>query len=268
MGYWKEVQYHNNSVIPLKKIRKFHNYVKMCIFRKCITPGCTVMDLCGGRGVDLYKYHELKARYVYYVDSDKEALQHALTIYQVLYSRAFQMNVSLGDLNVEETMMEIRRRNMVDRFDVLVAHMCLHYFLKSESIFKNWMSYIQRFLKPGGYLVISGLDGQQLHTQFQTYGIDMEISDVKGDYIAKLKALYDTKDALSNTGQKISVEIASIGCTHEEFLFNFNFVLQQLIDTLGLKVISDELYTEFHCPYSNGPEYRFSKFHRTCLLRL
>ena len=265
-GYWSTTDYSRNRY-RCKRVRKYHNKVKLDTLNGILKPGSTVLDLCCGRGVDLYKYHTLRASYVYYVDRDKVALQHAICSYRKLYSHDFHMHFSLCDVTSVNLQTEIQRRSSVVNFDIVVIHMAIHYFLGSTITAHDFLSKSVPFVTTGGYFVFSGIDGHKLHNMLQMEEEKkLTIRDACGSIIAQYQALY-TENEIRNTGQKISTFISSIGKTHEEYLLNFDHLIRVIGRYFGMILIEDMYFTDYGCPYIDTDEFVMSSLHRICIFK-
>ncbi len=263
MGYWKYTKYTKYNC-PSITVRKHHNRVKFEILGSIVKSGDKILDLCGGRGVDIYKYIHLSASYVYYVDIDKEAIQNALGTYIKLHNPNFLMHFSKLDINSAELVHEIVRKSNNSKFDVVIIQMAIHYFLRDDTQIFNLISKITRLLKYGGKIVISGVDGARLHKTFQINGSPVTIKDERDNEIANYTALY-RNDILLNTGQLIDVYITSIGYRHKEYLINFNFLLR-LFEYFGIKTIQDKYFNQFYNSSMDQVTHKMSELHRIVVL--
>ena len=75
---------------------------------------------------------------------------------------------------------------------------------------------------------------------------EIKYLNTEGDSIFKITKLYESKGKILKYGQKISVDINSIGC-HEEYLVNYNNLVDKLkkcnINLIETKPFS-KIYTE------------------------
>ena len=69
MTYWKNLKYNKQSTSATLVIRKFHNFIKLQVFKELALPNYQVLELAAGRGVDIHKHRILGAGYILYVDS-------------------------------------------------------------------------------------------------------------------------------------------------------------------------------------------------------
>lgn len=136
-------------------MRRFHNYVKSCLYNK-YTPNQSVLELAVGKGGDLGKLYNNNVKRVVGYDIDKDSIIEAnsrLLKYQV----DFQNRVLLS---VKDLSTEIIEGN--GEFDVVSCMFALHYFFKTEETFNCVIKSIKNNLKIRGIFICTLFDGNHV----------------------------------------------------------------------------------------------------------
>jgi len=117
-------------------LRKTHNNCKRDLIIKWVKPGQNVLDCGCGRGGDLWKWTQVKAR-VTAIDPDGPSLAEA-------HSRAYENNLRVEFLPPGDI------RDVTGTFDVVCYNFALHYIVDNlaESV-----KALKSVVRPGGLLI-------------------------------------------------------------------------------------------------------------------
>ena len=140
---------HERKSDKMLPVRNLHNWLKNCIIRSRCAPGHSVLDLCCGKGGDIFKYKHLGISGYTGVDFAAAAVQTA---------RARASSVAFPiELCVKDLRRPLQLRDPSPR-DVISAQFCLHYFWSSEDVASTFLESAARHLKPGGRLIATFTD--------------------------------------------------------------------------------------------------------------
>ena len=269
MTYWKNLKY-NKSTSATVVIRKFHNFIKLQVFKEFALPHYKVIELAAGRGVDIYKHATLGAAYVLYVDADVAAL----TAFQQSWtgSPTCQLEFCQVDLLQPAGLAEIQK-TLPGLVDLVSLQFALHYFLEKANTLELIVQYLDQFLRVGGHVIFSCVDGEQLHARLGR-GV-FHVANAYRQPIASYYRKYDSKLCENlELGKQVDVRVSSIGHTHSEYLVDYKFLLGHL-QTKGFQVVTDRNFLEFQKDFAKVyPAYRmclgdmkFSSLHRITVLQ-
>ena len=124
----------------------------------------------------------------------------------------------------------------VHKFDVVSCQFALHYFFGSADIFASFIENVASRLKPNGYFIGTCFDGKLINKLFDAEGSSV-VSGKKNDTeIWRIRKLYDSYDP-NAYGQKVSVYLETINQDMEEYLIDFEFLIEILAHH-GLRLLS------------------------------
>ena len=186
-------------------MRKFHNWVKLELYRQFI--GNRVLEYAGGRGGDIRKLMTLGAKELVLLDIASNGLIEAERRYKEL------------DGNMKATFIKANGRSNIrnlvkGKFDLISIMFAFHYFVNSDAVFKN----LHDLCRKGGYVMITCFD-KDLVEEMNTNAF-------------RIKFDKDTK---------IMVYAETIG-EHEEYLVDFKWLVEQMS---GFKVVFDKRFRDF-----------------------
>lgn len=188
--------YYQKTTNLAKPMRAFHNWVKDNLIYMYCSPHPhtgqrkTVIDFGCGRGGDIMKFWFAKVLNYVGVDRDNNGLTSAtngaLSRYNTLKKKRAQKNFpkmtfihadTSALLNVEEqekiigNNMSDKNRELLKRYfgdnneekyDIVNCQFMIHYMLKSQVTWDNFMKNINAFLKPQGHMLITCFDGEKV----------------------------------------------------------------------------------------------------------
>jgi len=211
-------------------MRDFHNEIK----RKLIMKYCTekrVVDIGSGKGEDVRKYVDARAREVVGFDIIDEEYPHPPNM------KFFKISPNGFDMSDYVT----------GKFDVMNINFALHYFLRDKKIFKTLMKNINKFIPSGGVVMATVLDGSNIWTSLKNGRINKEKYTINKNYMNIDDIAFNSKKFLF-LGQKIKVFLKNTKYFSEggitEYLFNFTKFMQ-IMDILGFDVVEQGTFKDF-----------------------
>ena len=140
-------------------VRNLHNWVKHTLLTRYCKQGDSVLDLCCGKGGDIFKYKHLKVSRYTGVDIADEAIQTARVRAS---SITFPIDLCVRDLCKPLVLGDSTKRNIVS------AQFCMHYFWGSQEDARQFMQNVSSFLCAGGHFVATLTDDEVLSVTTST----------------------------------------------------------------------------------------------------
>jgi hypothetical protein len=252
----------------VEPMKNYHRAIKELLLRqikdRLRKPGTKtpidMLDLACGQGGDLHTWHSNEINVVVGVEYDylnlfnpergakarmdahrNENISHGRRAYPSdLYLIWGDASKSLNDgsagLDNGNALLlkEILNSRGPASFDIVSCQFAFHYFTGSLETFKMSLYNASYNLKMGGYFVGTTLDGKKVHQKLdQKSEIEGKIGD---DVLWKLTRQYT--GPFANLGQKITAYNISIGKDIDEYLVNFDYMVE-LAGQYGLQLIPD-----------------------------
>jgi len=137
-------------------VRDYNNELKRHVLASllpCIPVGSLVLDLCCGRGGDIFKYNSIHPRQVAFVDISANSIAEARRRYDngnrsIFYDAEFV----IADCFTEQLREKIRPNN---QFNLIVCHFAMHYAFESAERASTFFESVNRYLAPGGFFVFT-----------------------------------------------------------------------------------------------------------------
>ena len=285
----KENIYYQIRTNLARPMRQFHNWIKSIVIYTYCNQAYergkkqVVLDIGSGRGGDLMKfYYTMVALYVG-LDIDAEnllsAVDGAVSRYEqlrrthpnfpkmsfvqadggVLLDYEHQVHALGGMSSLNKSIMEKyfsldeKKRTIFDRVNCQFA---IHYFLGNDSTWSNFCKNIDMYLKPGGYLIFTCFDGQEInklltgkdkHTTYYT--------NDKGEKKIMFEILkkYDDseiKNGVIGLGTAIDFHNAidfQEDVYMTEYLVDKEFISKELYERCDMELIETDLFAnQFH----------------------
>jgi SAM-dependent methyltransferase len=267
-----------------RTMTQFHNYVKTCMIntycKAKFGKKYSVLDIACGRGGDLNKFYHARVAYYVGVDEDPHGINSVLDGAKKRYSDikrtkpdAPKMEFFTADANLPLTyndqytkygkLLEQDKRQMTyyfgeslndegKQFDIINCQLALHYFLKDDTTWNNYMTTVKRHLKKGGYFMFTTLDGNRVNNVLKKTGRMTEhytSDDGKQKLLYEIVRMYpETTNNLKSTGLTINVHMSWIsqeGVYIPEYLVEPSYVIQQLEEQCDLTLIETETFGSF-----------------------
>lgn len=136
--------------------RKYCNYVKRDLLSKCKSqPNTFLLDLCSGRGGDMFKWKDLGIGVVVGLDSDPKSTKEAIRRYLVNKTKLYGTKIRFHTVDVtnKEMVRKILAKNGSRRPSIVSCMFALHYFCASQESLDLFLSIVSQNLQPGGLFV-------------------------------------------------------------------------------------------------------------------
>ena len=135
------------------------------------------------------------------------------------------------------------------KFDVVSLQFAIHYFFDSKERLDMLLDNIDRYLRPGGVLVGTCLDGMSVDKAFSEAKSDvLQGLDDDGNIVWKLQKRYegelDKEGSESNMGKQIDVYLETINKIIPEHLVDFELLVKKLSER-GIVPLSKKQVGEF-----------------------
>lgn len=132
-------------------VRKFNNFIKSILIDHYSNPYETVLDLCCGKGGDIFKWLHAGIDGLIGVDIAEVSIEHARDRYRNLKIKTFWVDFCVGNAFKEP----IEELVHPDAFpvDEVSCQFALHYSFADEASARMALSNVSRALKPGGRFI-------------------------------------------------------------------------------------------------------------------
>jgi SAM-dependent methyltransferase len=138
-----------------------------------------------------------------------------------------------------------------DTFDVVSCQFSIHYFFESEAKLDNLIWNINKHLKQGGVFIGTCLDGMNVKKLLKDIKKNESVIGTKSSRtIWSIEKKY-TKNKDVNFGEKIEVYMESIGRKSEEYLVNFDILVEKLA-ALDIVLVEKESFDKSYAKFSKG----------------
>lgn len=154
-------KYGEEEILGTGLQRKVLNWMKRFLLQKYIRHHTSVLDLCCGRGQDLYKYHHQRVNRLIMVDVADHELQLAKTAYQEV--EAFK--TTLGrDKPPTFVPSDLRLNSLTlqPKVDTVCCQLALHYLWGQSHHIHNFFTTVTSSLRPQGFLLLTVLDADKI----------------------------------------------------------------------------------------------------------
>ena len=148
---------------------------------------------------------------------------------------------------------------MKNGFDVISCQFAIHYFFENEVTLDNFIYNVDTYLKKGGYLIGTCLDGYKIKEKLKNIKNGQEVQGKIDDRVLwNIKKLYSNNKDIK-LGEQIEIYMESIGKPIKEYLVDFNLLKSKLADK-GIEVLSHEECEQFGVEQSvDSFKYTFNK---------
>jgi hypothetical protein len=145
-------------------------------------------------------------------------------------------------------------------FDRINCEFVIHYVLKNETTWNNFKANINMYLRNGGYIFLTTLDGQRVNEVLKETGkLSVFTTNDKGEKELLFEIIKKYDDVKPNTiiglGNAIDVHMSWIsneGVYITEYLVDSRFVIKDLLETCNLELVDTDLFDnqmEIHKEY-------------------
>lgn len=191
-----------------------------------------LVDLAGGRGVDMLKVSRANIKNALYIDNDSKALSELISRKHKFQTGIKKLNTrvftKVADLNNphEGIIASIKKMGIpVGLIDVVMCNFALHYIMRTPRQLRNVILMVKELLKSNGIFMLTAPDGKKI---FELLKDKKEWSVRTGEVLKyHIKKKYKS-DTLEKHGQMIDILLPfSGGKPYEEQLVNFSYVLSE-----------------------------------------
>lgn len=211
-----EHNYFNNTLSFESSITTpYHEYsrlIRKYIIEKFIRDdekSISLLDLCGGRGGDLYNMYNNNVSNIVAIDSDKEALTQYVSRFNNKYlakqytslinnegkrSENIYLNVIHYVFDSDEKKYDelydkiIHMNEYTGRFDIVLMNFAFHYLCENHNTIKLLSLFIKKLLKKNGKFIMTCFDGDRILQSLQNDKAKISVFDIskieeKGDTV-------------------------------------------------------------------------------------
>jgi SAM-dependent methyltransferase len=277
----QENAYYQKTSNLAKSMRAFHNWIKSILIYTYCNPvyengkNMSILDMGCGRGGDLMKFYYVAINFYLGVDLDNNGLispvngaisrylQHKKT--HANFPRMVFINADCGALlNYDEQLkvlgaMTPTNKELIDKyfgnnltqFDRINCQMALHYFLKNETVWSNFIQNINSHLKPGGMMIITTFDAKSIidalggKDQYTLYYTDAKgEQEVLIDMVKKFKD-EDVKKKVFGVGHGIDLYnsmYSQEGKYITEYLVQKEFLISEFASKCDMSLIDTDTF--------------------------
>lgn len=246
--------------LSIQAMKKFHNYVKFQLYSKYVAKTKWLLEIASGRMGDLQKWIEVGVKNVLSVDIDADAIQEGRRRIAGLGKVPVKIFDQLADFG--ELFQPVS--GTTNSFDNAVCNFAVHFFMGGQATFQQFVENVDKYLKKGGYLVITSLDGRRVNNFFEKNKIgEGEIYEfVKdGKRVLALKKLYKGY-ALSDMSQEMLSFVITIGSVQSEYLVNFEF-LKETFKAKSYKVVEDNNFEDYYSSWLRDTKKKWGELSDT-----
>ena len=259
--YFRKVETSANTLGMVK----FHNFIKLCYYKKYARDALWIMELAGGRGNDINKHVRIGAKNVLLVDIDQKAIAEGQTRIDSLDPRERTTNFKsfVADISKDICSQIEAEGCRPGQFDTIVCNFAIHYVFGSKDVIQTVKDYVSKYLKHGGYFMFSTFDGQKVFDFLisNNVGYNEEFKFFSGEELLfVIKRLFKS-NKFANYGQEIGIYIDRIGSYMNEYLVNLDYVINEFTKD-DFKLIENTSFSKWHPIYSkrmkNKPKTKMS----------
>ena len=218
----KEYTQHQRTESDTFHIKSYNNWVKALVFNQYTKRNDSILDLCCGKGGDLYKWKNLNVKKVVGFDISGKSIEQAKERSKKI--KMFNTEFYKSDLSTEEIQLN-------EKFNIISMQFALHYFFKDENSIKNVLQTIKNNISKDGYFICTFPDACILQNKGDHYNniYSINFENPEFDKTYGVKYIFRLKD--------------TIDC--EEYIVDQN-ILNELANSFGLSLIVNKNISEFY----------------------
>jgi mRNA (guanine-N7-)-methyltransferase len=223
-------------------MRRFHNWIKRVLLDSYSVPNGSggLLDLCCGKGGDIYKWGDNCIRYVEGYDICSKSVAEAKERYSKMAEKPIYKNMeyhfSQKDLSVDCVWSK-------NTFDTVSCFFAAHYFFDTEKSLMNLIKNTKN-LKIGGHFILTCFDDTKLAEK------DYNISNSKFKIVKKNVE----PDNIYGNSIDVYLEETVLDESTTEFIVNqSNFV--GVMSKRGFKLVESKLFEEYYTEWAKNSNY-------------
>lgn len=260
--YFKKVETSANTLGMVK----FHNFIKLCYYKKYAKDALWVMELAAGRGNDINKHIRVGVKNALLIDVDPKAVAEGQSRIESLDPRERTTNFKcfVADISKDICSQIEAEGCKPGQFDCIVCNFAIHYIFGSKETIQTVKDYVLKYLKNGGYFMFSTFDGQKVFDFLvgNNVGYNEEYKFFSGeDLLFVIKRMFKS-NKFAGYGQQIGIYIDRIGSYIPEFLVNIDYVVNEFTKDSEFKLLENTSFSQWHPIYNkrmkNKPKAKMS----------
>ncbi|XP_034825921.1 mRNA cap guanine-N7 methyltransferase [Maniola hyperantus] len=242
---------------PIFYLRNFNNWVKSVLIQeytdkireKDYGRVLRVLDICCGKGGDLYKWEKARAEHVVFADIADVSIDQCKSRYNDLRRRSGRLfSAEFIAADCTKDVLRHRYKDPSVKFDLVSCQFGLHYSFESLGQARRMLLNISECLKPDGYFFGTLPDAYEIVNRCQK-----SEDGTFGNRIFNIKLLFDPINGYPLFGAKYDFHLEGVvDCP--EFLVNFE-LLVKLAAEYGLELVYKAGFEDFYRKYSD--KYKF-----------
>lgn len=281
--YFKKEYAKEKRITKIDNLRRFHNAIKLYLYKTFTKDADYIIELGGGRANDLYKWGLAGIHHVVLIDIDKDNLIEAEKRFKTYKERSKNKKMKLtlieGNLQTQRIHTLIKdyffNSKINGMFDAIIANFSISHILKNVNSIRRWITESYQLLKVDGYIIITSLDGKKVFDGFIERKLEPGSKWNIGDGSVILTRLFK-HNKFMKAGQKIKYFVESIGMSHSEYLVNFEEIIkiatEESVKGKKFDVVLDLSFSELYPEFSKNitlTEYEkeYSFLNRVLVLR-
>lgn len=275
-------------------MRAFHNYIKTNMIQtycsiktyydnnKIMKKKLDILDVCAGRGGDLFKFYKANINSAVCIDKVEKGLcsgsDSAIYRYNTMkkrypdsppikfivantcmkldylnqykYSNINEINIK----NIKEIFGEDENSKNYKTFDVFNIQFAIHYMFENKDTFNALCYNINKYLNQDGYVLITTFDGNIVHNSFINNHIK-KISSIDEnnlilyDIIKKYSDKIDLNNLVGDSNLGLQIDIFNSIYSEKyipEYIVNPKFLIEEFHKRCSLKLIDTDLFQNFY----------------------
>lgn len=177
---------------------------------------------------------------------------------KVLDKKYIDQMTDVGDKHVAQVLWGIKEDEALkkwysfakNQFDIVSCQFAVHYFFSDKNALENFAKNVDAFLKPGGYLIGTCLDGVAVKKLLKDIKVSEEKSaSINGRTLWNIKKLYNNENKIKY-GEQIEIYMESIGKRLKEYLVDMK-LLESVFNKYNITIVRNltrnfqAIYDEF-----------------------
>jgi mRNA (guanine-N7-)-methyltransferase len=184
---------------PIIEVRKVNNFVKSVLILEFSRRGDFVLDIGGGKGGDLNKWHKAQVDHLVLADVAEGSVKDAVERYNDAFKRGghakFRFSVTWIAMDCCSPLLRTEL-DRVDFFDVVACQFALHYAFETEERTREFLKNVAHKLRPGGYFIGITTDARVLFDRAQAS------ADLKSFGNSQYEVVFDEEVQNIKNGQR------------------------------------------------------------------
>ena len=239
----------NNS--PIKPIKDFNNWLKGVLIYKYVPNECTVLDLCCGKGGDLFKFSFRNIKNYVGVDISFNSLVSLSERYNG--GRDLKFPAKLIHADVGKVSIESALDSNVE-FDTVSCQFAFHYFFQSKEHVKTALQNATSRLKKGGKFIVTTLDSNVLQSMLKK----VEGKTLKNSVFQANFQCSDDKSFEEPFGNCYTFQLEDAVDPCPEYLVNPQIFIE-MAKEFNLSLVENLNFYDFYEKYRNNRETENSR---------